>query len=103
MKIKKLIGSIKEPINFLYIKKNDCEQCVRNFIFDGRTTGKLAHFYIFSTDGIYIDNFGNEIGDSIDLQPCDYRLDSTDRLEYINTEDFYFEYYGEENFDIYDK
>lgn len=83
--------------------KDDLKNFDRNFIFDGRTTGKLAHFYIFSTDGIYIDNFGNEIGDSIDLKPCDYRLDSTDRIEYINTEDFYFEYYGEENFDIYDK
>ena len=56
-----------------------------------------------SPDGIHIDAFGNEIGDSIDLEPCDYKLDSVDREEDINTEDFYFEYYGKENFDIYDQ
>ena len=83
--------------------KDDLKNFDRYFIFDGRTTGKLAHYYIFSPDGIYLDDFGNEIGDSIDLEPCDYRLDSVDRIEYINTEDFYFEYYGEDNYDIYDK
>ena len=83
--------------------ENNLNNFDKNFIFDGLRTGKLTHFYIFSADGIYTDQFGNEIGDSIDLEPCDYRLDAVDREEYINTEDFYFEYYGEENFDIYDK
>ena len=74
----------------------------KNFIFDGNTTGKLAHNYIYSDKGIYIDNFGNEVGDSIDLTPCDYHLDAVDKEEFIFTDDYYFEYYGEENFDIYD-
>ena len=30
----------------------------------------------FSVDDIYIDDQGNETGDSIDLSPCDYLLDS---------------------------
>lgn len=75
----------------------------KDFIFDGRITGKKAHFYIFSKDGIYTDVFGNEIGDSIDLEPCDYQLDAVDKYEYIETEDYCMEYFGEENFDIYDR
>ena len=75
----------------------------KDFIFDGRITGKKAHFYIFSKDGIYMDEFGNEIGDSIDLEPCDYQLDAVDKYEYIETEDYCMEYFGEENFDIYDR
>lgn len=43
-------------------------------VFNGLTTGKKTHFYIY-VDDIYIDDYGNEIGDSIDLQPCDYILD----------------------------
>ena len=82
--------------------KDDLNNFTRHFIFEGTDTGKLTHYYIMAED-IHIDAFGNEIGDSIDLEPCDYKLDSVDREEYINTEDFYFEYYGEENFDIYDQ
>ena len=73
----------------------------KGFIFDGETTGKLSHFYIFSDKGIYKDEFGNEIGDSIDLQPCDYLLDAVEKFEYIMTEDYFMEYYGEET-DLYD-
>ena len=75
----------------------------KDFIFDGKLTGKLTHNYIYSDKGIYEDEFGNEIGDSIDLSPCDYELDAVNKEEYINTDDFYFDYYGEENFDIYDQ
>ena len=83
--------------------KDDLTNFCRGFIFDGETTGKLTHFYIFSDKGIYKDEFGNEIGDSIDLQPCDYELDAVEKFEYTMTDDYYFEYYGEENFDIYDR
>ena len=83
--------------------KDDITNFRKGFIFDGITTGKLTHFYIFSEKGIYTDSFGNEIGDSIDLQPCDYLLDAVDKYEYIMTDDYMLEYYGEENFDIYDK
>ena len=81
---------------------DDLHKFTSSFVFDGRKTGKLTHFYIMAKDGIYTDEFGNEIGDSIDLEPCDYRLDAADREEYIDTDEYYFEYFGEENFDIYD-
>ena len=83
--------------------KDDLTNFRKDFIFDGNITGKLAHNYIYSKEGIYTDEFGNEIGDSIDLSPCDYELDAVDKEEYINTDDYYFDYYGEENFDIYDQ
>ena len=72
----------------------------KGFIFDGNITGKLAHFYIFSKEGIYIDEFGNEVGDSIDLEPCDYHLDAVDRFEYILTDDYIFDF-GEDG-NLYD-
>lgn len=81
---------------------DDLSNFCRGFIFSGEITGKLSHFYIFSENGIYIDEFGNEIGDSIDLEPCDYLLDSVDKYEFILTDDYCMEYFGEENFDIYD-
>ena len=43
--------------------------------------GKKQHTYIY-VDDIYIDEAGNETGDSIDLSPCDYLLDD------INLNDF---------------
>ena len=82
--------------------ENDLKKFDKDFIFDGNITGKKAHFYIFSDIGIYIDEYGNEIGDSIDLKPCDYALDAVDKYEFIETEDFYLPYYSEEDFDIYD-
>lgn len=54
---------------------------IKNFrtgmVFDGITTGKKMHTY-FTVDDIYIDAYGNETGDSIDLSPCDYLLSSID-------------------------
>ena len=47
------------------------------FVFDGLKTGKKTHVY-FNVDNIYIDENGNETGDSISLIPCDYELDSID-------------------------
>ena len=82
--------------------ENNLKKFGKDFIFDGNITGKKAHFYIFSDIGIYIDEYGNEIGDSIDLKPCDYALDAVDKYEFIETEDFYLPYYSEEDFDIYD-
>ena len=75
----------------------------KDFVFEGEKTGKLTHNYIYSKEGIYEDQFGNEIGDSIDLSPCDYELDADDKETYIETDDYYFDYFGEENFDIYDQ
>lgn len=45
------------------------------FIFDGMTTGKKQHTYFMEED-IWTDEEGNERGDSIDLSPADYLLDS---------------------------
>lgn len=90
------------PKNGAECLEDKLENFTKGFIFEGNRTGKLTHFYLFSEKGIYIDNFGNEIGDSIDLEPCDYELDAVDKYEYILTDDYYMEYYGEENFDIYD-
>lgn len=51
---------------------------IRNFkkglIFRGEDSGKKLHTYFYEKE-IYIDKYGNERGDSIDLNPCDYELD----------------------------
>ena len=44
------------------------------FIFSGLKTGKLTYTYFYND--IYIDDQGNETGDSISLTPCDYLLSS---------------------------
>ena len=82
--------------------EDDLHNFQKDFIFNGKITGKLTHFYIFSKQGIYKDEWGNEIGDSIDLQPCDYHLDAVDKMEYLETDDYCMEYFGEENYNIYD-
>ena len=82
---------------------DDLKNFTKDFIFDGTLTGKLTHNYIFAPEGIHIDKFGNEIGDSIDLRPCNYELDAVDKEEYIFTDDYYYEYFGEENYNIYDQ
>lgn len=55
--------------------KNNIDNFTPGFIFSGKTTGKLQHTYIF-TEAIHFDENGNEIGDSIDLNPADYTLDT---------------------------
>ena len=55
--------------------KDDIENFRDGFIFDGKTTGKKLHTHIFR-DEIFIDEDGNEIGDSIDLSDNDYTLSS---------------------------
>lgn len=52
----------------------DINNFQKGMIFDGKTTGKKQHTYIY-VDDIYIDENGNETGDSIDLSECDYLLD----------------------------
>ena len=54
--------------------KDDINNFNRGMIFDGKTTGKKQHTYVYA-DEIYIDDHGNETGDSIDLSECDYLLD----------------------------
>ena len=55
--------------------KDDINNFHPGFVFDGRETGKKTHVY-FNVEDIYIDENGNETGDSISLIPCDYELDS---------------------------
>lgn len=49
-------------------------------IFDGRTTGKLTHTYVYSDD-IYTDENGNECADYVDLTECDYLLDCVQKYD----------------------
>ena len=76
---------------------DDLNNFTKDFIFDGKVTGKLTHYYIPSKDGIYIDQYGNEIGDSIDLKPCDYRLDMVYKWEFISQEEVKLQIYDEED------
>ena len=55
--------------------QNDLRNFVPGFIFDGKTTGKLQHTYIF-IEKPYINEYGDEVADSIDLNECDYKLDT---------------------------
>jgi len=52
------------------------------FIFPGTQTGKKTHTY-FYIDDIYIDENGNETGDSIDLSPCNYLLDDVKVIDWM--------------------
>lgn len=53
---------------------DDINNFSKGFIFPGIKTGKKQHTYIYVNE-IYVDENGNETGDSIDLSPCDYLLD----------------------------
>lgn len=61
--------------------KDDINNFTMGLIFDGNITGKLLHTYYY-VDEIYIDENGNETGDSIDLSPCDYLLDSVKLVDF---------------------
>lgn len=58
------------------VLKNNLENFKPGLVFPGKITGKKLHTYFF-TESIKTDIDGNEIGDSIDLSPCDYLLDRT--------------------------
>lgn len=60
---------------------NDINNFTKGMIFDGITTGKLTHTYKY-VEEIYTDEYGNEVGDSIDLTPCDYKLDSVNAVDW---------------------
>ena len=75
---------------------NDINNFTNGFIFSGAKTGKLLHKY-FYVDDIYIDDNGNETGDSIDLSACDYLLDS------VNLETFESFFESEVEIQVYDE
>ena len=76
--------------------KDDIHNFKRGFVFQGKETGKLTHEYVFVND-IYIDEKGNETGDSINLYPCDYLLDQTEfaTIDDIAYEEVVIQTYGE--------
>ena len=53
--------------------RNNIDNFKTGFVFKGILTGKKTHKHFIVPD-IYIDEWGNETGDSIDLSPCDYKL-----------------------------
>lgn len=72
-------GNIK--ITVAGVPKKAGARCVKRledfepgFVFKGEDTGKTLHSYRFAEE-ITVNEFGDEIGDSIDLTPCDYKLD----------------------------
>ena len=64
------------PKSGVKVLNDDIENFKPGCIFPGTITGKKTYTYFFN-DHIYIDKNGNEIGDSIDLSPCDYLLSGT--------------------------
>lgn len=60
---------------------DDIRNFRRGLIFPGKMTGKLTHTYIYKDD-IEILPDGSELGDSIDLTPCDYLLDQIDIYDF---------------------
>ena len=60
---------------------DNIENFTKGFIFPGSKTGKQTHTYFFSED-IHTDDQGNDIGDSIDLSPCDYLLSSVNVFDW---------------------
>lgn len=56
---------------------NNIDNFAPGMIFPGTVTGKQQHTYFYVPES-YIDDNGNITGDSIDLSPCDYLLDSID-------------------------
>ena len=62
--------------------RDDINNFQKGFLFDGITTGKKKHTYIY-VDEAYIDENGNETADSIDLSACDYLLDDVEREDWL--------------------
>lgn len=59
---------------------NNMDNFRPGLIFDGKTTGKLTHTYVYADD-IYIDENGNECADYVDLTECDYLLDCVQKYD----------------------
>lgn len=80
---------------------DDINNFRRGLIFPGTVTGKLTHTYLY-VDDIYIDDQGNETGDSVDLTPCDYLLDEISLVDWnkIYNEEIAIQVYEEELTDV---
>ena len=75
---------------------DDIRNFKKGFVFPGTKTGKLTHEHIYVPE-IYIDEDGNETGDSINLTPCDYLLDQT---EYASIEDIMYDEVSIQEYDL---
>ena len=79
--------------------EDDINNFTKNMIFPGTISGKKEHKY-FYVEKPYTDRHGNITGHSIDLSPCDYKLDSV-KIEDPNwmdrflTEELYMQVYEE--------
>lgn len=69
---------------------DDINNFVPGICFDGITTGKLQHEYNYVNE-IYIDEKGNITGDSINLNPCDYILDSESLFDFTEYDYGYYD------------
>lgn len=77
--------------------KGDLRKFNYGFVFDGKTTGKLTHFYNLR-NRIEIKN-GIEFGNSIDLHECDYVIKKVkigDLFNIVGTVDAEVQLYGDE-------
>ena len=79
--------------------KDDIKKFKKGFIFPGSVTGKKEHKY-FYVDKIYKDQHGNLTGHSIDLSPCNYKLDKVkiedpDWFQEFTSEELYMQVYDE--------
>ena len=79
-KLKITVAGVPKKTGALCLN-NDIENFTDGLIFSGTVTGKQTHTYFF-TDDIHIDDQGNEVGDSIDLSPCDYLLSSVNKVDW---------------------
>lgn len=81
--------------------KNDIKNFKAGLVFDGVTSGKKLHTY-YITNKIYTDKNGNLTGDSVNLSPCDYLLDSVNTFDWealFNEQIQGIVVYDEENYD----
>lgn len=77
--------------------KDDITNFKDGFIFPGKETGKLTHYYLYRKEPV-IEN-GIEKGNSIDLHYCDYEIkipSYQDILKMLETEEQEMQVYGEE-------
>ena len=61
--------------------KNNINNFKSGFVFDGATSGKLQHTHYFINKE-FIDEFGNEQGDSIELSACDYIVNDPNTVDF---------------------
>ena len=69
------------PKNGAACLNDDINNFRPGFVFPGLKTGKKTHTYIY-LDDIQTNAAGDEVGDSVDLTPCDYLLDSIEMADW---------------------